>query len=73
MRYDDLTPMPVQWRIDKFSTLTREPVFSDCFEAGICTWWACTATRVQCLHAKPQLADAVLTVRGGLTLACWWA
>jgi hypothetical protein len=35
-----LTHAPVlQWRIENFSTLTSVPVFSDCFEAGICTWW----------------------------------
>jgi hypothetical protein len=29
-----------QWRIDNFSELTSgDPVWSDCFEAGICTWW----------------------------------
>ncbi|KAG1670273.1 hypothetical protein FOA52_003623 [Chlamydomonas sp. UWO 241] len=27
-----------EWRIEDFSKLTREPLSSDCFEAGICTW-----------------------------------
>jgi hypothetical protein len=30
---------PVQWRIENFSTLSSEAVWSDCFEAGISTWW----------------------------------
>jgi hypothetical protein len=35
-----LTHAPVpQWRIENFTTLTSELVRSDCFEAGICTWW----------------------------------
>lgn len=32
--------LPTQWRIEDFSKiqLTREPVWSDSFESGICTW-----------------------------------
>jgi hypothetical protein len=42
MHADALCSVPlcrIQWRIPNFSKLTSTTVWSECFEAGICTWW----------------------------------
>jgi hypothetical protein len=47
-------PVP-QWQIKNFSTLRSEVVRSDCFEAGICTWWVGGGT--QAMHVRNACAD----------------
>jgi hypothetical protein len=69
-------PVP-QWRIESFSTLLSEPVRSDCFEAGICTWWvganADPSACPSCLpwpSALPVCPGSLsCLLRGGPTLA----